>query len=269
MARYSNTGASTAVADSAVVVWTMIGHAGGGILNLEVANTGGKALTALAIELQDAPNGEWYSYIATTDWAAPTDNRFIRVSPAAPNTLAGAAKAHLVINVNAAYGVRVKAIAGAAGNATTVVACGSLVDAVAINNNVDVDSITITGSGLSTAANQETEIAALQAGNGNGLTFSRVAITQAEAGAVEVIAAAAGKVNRLHALVLTADAAGTVTIKRAATALTGAMPVAANGGLVIPFTADARGCLATAANEALNVVSATAKVFGYAVVSQQ
>ena len=111
---------------------------------------------------------------------------------------------------------------------------------------------------------------------GETVTFQTpVAITQAGAGYTTILALEADKIIYLHALVLTADAAGTVQIfyddDGAGTnevALTGAMPVAATGGFVIPFTANTNGCLRTASGKQLVLKSTVSKVFGYAVVSK-
>lgn len=112
---------------------------------------------------------------------------------------------------------------------------------------------------------------------GASLTFTRVVITQAGAGPVLLKAkGAAGTYNRLHALVVTMDAAGTLLIESnttdamdgTATALSGVIPIGTNGGVVIPFCAHKDGVLRAASGEALAIRSATGKVFGYAIVSQ-
>ena len=77
------------------------------------------------------------------------------------------------------------------------------------------------------------------------LDFSRVPIDQtASAGVTVLIAAAATKVNRLHMIVGTMAAGGTITIEDGdGTDLTGPIPVGANGGFVIPFESDPESCL--------------------------
>lgn len=111
---------------------------------------------------------------------------------------------------------------------------------------------------------------------GTDRTFSLVLITQAEATWHLLKAAVAGKTPVLHAILLTSDTANTtVTIQYAtesdgtgAAALTGAMTLADNGGFLIPFCADPRGCIdAGAAGRVLGFTSATGLVFGYAIVS--
>jgi len=109
---------------------------------------------------------------------------------------------------------------------------------------------------------------------GSGLTFSRVKIDQAAAGRVTLVAGAASKVARLHALVGTMGASGTVKIcydddgnGTGENDLTGDMDVAALGGLVIPFTRDPDGCLAAPVSKYLTLVTTGGDFNGYAVVS--
>jgi hypothetical protein len=117
-------------------------------------------------------------------------------------------------------------------------------------------------------------LTALQAANGNGRTFATVAVTQGAAGYLK-LGRTASKTTALHAMVVAADtAATTITIidndaddATTPTNLTGAIPVPQYGGFVLPFNADVRGCLVTASGNYLGLVSATGKVFGYAVVS--
>jgi len=111
---------------------------------------------------------------------------------------------------------------------------------------------------------------------GPDVTFQDpVKISQGAAGRTTILALEAGMVIRLHRLHLTADAAGTYYIAYdddgAGTnevALTGAYPVGANGGAPIRFERDAQSCPKTAAGKQLTIVSATAKVFGFAIVSK-
>ena len=117
---------------------------------------------------------------------------------------------------------------------------------------------------------------AAQAGNGNGLTFSRVVVTQAGDG-FKLLLKIQGehKTLRLHALVGTMDAAGTLLIESntaddgngTATALSGVIPLDNKAGMVIPFCADSRGCLASKEGGALGIRTVTGKFFGYAIVS--
>lgn len=125
-----------------------------------------------------------------------------------------------------------------------------------------------------TAAKQDILLSAIRLTNGNGLTFSCVAIQQAAAGFVLLKAKAFGKTLRLHALVGTMDADGTLRIDEAtaddgtgAVGLSGIMPLANKAGAVVPFNADARACLATTAGNSLGITTVTGGFHGYAVVS--
>ncbi len=106
-------------------------------------------------------------------------------------------------------------------------------------------------------------------------TFSRVVVTQAAAGFFALKALAAGKSPALHALIGTADTADTTLTIQSADAdvgtnpvgLSGAIELANSGGVVIPFTADVRGCLIAPAGKTLGFTTATGSFEGYAIVS--
>ena len=106
---------------------------------------------------------------------------------------------------------------------------------------------------------------------GVGLTFSRVKIDNASR--MTLLDPGSGKIARLHGLVLVAAAAATVKISYdddgAGTNevdLTGAMSLALNGGLVIPFEPSPEGCPQGIASKFLTLTPSAA-VDGYAVVS--
>jgi len=111
---------------------------------------------------------------------------------------------------------------------------------------------------------------------GSATTFQvPVKIDQGAAGITTILALEADKVIYLHALVGTMDVAGTVTISydddgagTNAVTLTGNMPVAATGGMVIPFTADTHGCLRTATAKQLTITTTGGSFDGYAIVSK-
>jgi len=104
--------------------------------------------------------------------------------------------------------------------------------------------------------------------------YQTVELTQAGAGLDTILAAVPGKTIRLHALVGTLDAAGTIKISYdddgAATNevdLSGAMPLAKNGGIPIHYVKDPHGCLATDVGKELTLTTTVGKFFGYAIVS--
>lgn len=89
----------------------------------------------------------------------------------------------------------------------------------------------------------------------------RAAISQTATASTALVAAVVGKKIRVLAITLMAAGATNVTILRAATAISGAMPLAANTG----FSADSMyGIFETAAGEALNMsMSASVQVSGF------
>jgi len=117
-------------------------------------------------------------------------------------------------------------------------------------------------------------LTALQTANGNGLTFSCVAIAQgATAGTTHLKAAVTSNYLRLHALIGTVAAAGTVTIQDTSSTpvvMVGGMTFAQNGGCVIPFNADARACTVTTVGKGIDLVTSGmgCGFNGYAIVSQ-
>ena len=131
-----------------------------------------------------------------------------------------------------------------------------------------------------TLASDDRVVAALEKlddASGSGLTYTRVKIDQAAAGRATLLEGAANKTQRLHALVGTMGASGTVTIAydndgagASQVTLTGNMPVAAYGGMVIPFCRDPAACLSTdgsATKRYLTIVTTGGAFDGYAVVS--
>lgn len=79
-----------------------------------------------------------------------------------------------------------------------------------------------------------------------------------------VVAAITGKVIKVHAVYTVASAANSVSFKSATTSLTGISALAANGGLVLPFSQV--GWFKTNAGEALNFTTTAAAATGVTVV---
>ena len=104
---------------------------------------------------------------------------------------------------------------------------------------------------------------------GYDLTMTRVKIDQtAAAGATALIAALASNYTRLHALIGTMEAAGTITIEDSdGTDLSGPMPTAANGGFNMPFEAHPDGVPITAVGKGISI-NTSQKFYGFAIVSQ-
>lgn len=79
-----------------------------------------------------------------------------------------------------------------------------------------------------------------------------------------VVAAIAGKSIRVHAVLTVAASANSVFFKSGATAISATSALAANGGLVLPFSES--GWFVTAAGEALNFTTSAAVATGVTVV---
>jgi hypothetical protein len=109
----------------------------------------------------------------------------------------------------------------------------------------------------------------------SALTFSTVVITESAAGIADLGVGASGEVVRLHKLVLTMRAQGTVTIgydddgaATNAVALTGAISLGAGGGILDDFGTDPREALTTVADKHLTITLGTAGGDGWAVISK-
>lgn len=96
-------------------------------------------------------------------------------------------------------------------------------------------------------------------------SISQAVITQGAAGSTDLVAApGAGLKIYVVSIVLVGDAGGTVKFQEnAATDLTGAIPLAANGGFVVLGNGIDPILQTNTANLKLNLVSGTAKVFGW------
>lgn len=120
-------------------------------------------------------------------------------------------------------------------------------------------------------------LTSIAAGGGSvAVTYDApVSIEQGSTPALLSLKTGAGtKVVRLHALVGTLHAAGTLKVSYADNAgtsnevdLTGEMTIAKNGGIPIHFIQNPEGCLKTAAGKFLTITSATGAFNGYAITS--
>ena len=95
-----------------------------GLVNLQVKNSHASlAFTGLRIQLKDHPDGEWYTFLADTDFAATdlSNMLFAAASGAtAVHLLAAADLANIHLRTNAAWAMRVQVKATAAGSAEVV-----------------------------------------------------------------------------------------------------------------------------------------------------
>ena len=104
-------------------------------------------------------------------------------------------------------------------------------------------------------------------GQKDDLPIKYAKITAASAADNEIVAAVAGKAIIVWNYTLISTSANTLTWKSATTAITGAMAVAANGGISTPDSN--RGLFITTAGEALNLAfSGATQVSGHITYSE-
>lgn len=88
----------------------------------------------------------------------------------------------------------------------------------------------------------------------------RVAVTTAASGATALVAAEEGRRIRVLAIVAISTLANSINLESGTTDITGIFPLAANGGLVLPYTE--QGWCETAEGEALNITMSVATSTG-------
>lgn len=88
----------------------------------------------------------------------------------------------------------------------------------------------------------------------------RKALTTASSGATELVAAEAGRRIRVLGMVAITTLANSINLESATTDITGIFPLAANGGLVLPYTE--QGWCETAEGVALNITMSVATSTG-------
>jgi hypothetical protein len=76
----------------------------GGIVSLEIANTGANPFTDFRIQRRDHVNGELYDYLTAAQITDLLNTNMVFFS-VDPSTLASGAKAHIVFRSNAAYSI--------------------------------------------------------------------------------------------------------------------------------------------------------------------
>jgi len=106
------------------------------------------------------------------------------------------------------------------------------------------------------------------------LEFSQVVINTTAGGVREILASATGKTARIHALHIGATGAGTVKLESGSSvgstdlaAVAGAVPIAANAHLSIPFERTVEGSFAGTAAKNIQISSTAAGLKGWATVS--
>lgn len=98
-------------------------------------------------------------------------------------------------------------------------------------------------------------------GQGKGLLFA--AISQGSAGTTQLVAAGASTKVKVVSYLIVLDVAGSFKFTDGAVDLTGAVPVAANGGAAIAGQPSAHLFETAAVNRPLNIVTVTGKAFGH------
>lgn len=91
-------------------------------------------------------------------------------------------------------------------------------------------------------------------------TVTSVLLDASASGATAIVAATPGRQIRVVSLAFVTTAANTVKLLSASTAITPGWPMAANGGMVLPY--NDHGWCQTAVNEALNVNLSAATATG-------
>jgi hypothetical protein len=99
----------------------------------------------------------------------------------------------------------------------------------------------------------------------NGKTISRYGVSQGSAGNTVIIAASPGNKHKVIGGVVSLSAAGSIKFLTASTDISGAMPLAANGGFVLPPSPHC-AWLETNENEALSYTTVTGLARGFLLV---
>ncbi len=100
--------------------------------------------------------------------------------------------------------------------------------------------------------------ASVKSNSGKNLTF--VPVAQGAAGSTVLMAAVTGKQHKIVSAFLVLDATGSIKFTDGSGDLCGAMPIAANGGFVLP--PGLNQYTETGSASALSLVTVTGKAFG-------
>ena len=77
--------------------------------SIEIENVGAVAFSDCELQVKDHVDGEWYTIITGAEWASTSTNWIRRVGPTVPNTLGATTLIHVLIDIGAAYGIRIRA----------------------------------------------------------------------------------------------------------------------------------------------------------------
>lgn len=75
-------------------------------LNVEVQNDAAADMVDLIVQLKDHPDGEWYGYLGSTDYASGDNSNMIFATSTTPDVTPAGEKTHMHIRVGAPYAVR-------------------------------------------------------------------------------------------------------------------------------------------------------------------
>jgi hypothetical protein len=133
--------------------------------------------------------------------------------------------------------------------------------AVSASNPLPVTGSFTPPVGGATEAEQEAQTALLTLINGKlgtarSTVLTPVVINTASSGDLALVAASGGNKARLYRLILVAGGITNITFKSAATALSGPIPLPANGSITLDFSGDP--WFTTATNEAFNLNNSAA-----------
>lgn len=88
----------------------VLGEEVGGVsrshLNIEIENAAAADMVDLIVQLKDHPDGEWYGYLGSTDYAGGDNSNMIFATSTTPDVTPAGEKTHMHIRVGAPYAVR-------------------------------------------------------------------------------------------------------------------------------------------------------------------
>lgn len=96
-----------AVDDSATTLVSVSLGGRGGLVNATVINAEPNDLAECELDLKDSASGEFYSYVAGTQWSDPNYSHLVEYASTSPASLAAGGTAHVRFRIGAAYAFRI------------------------------------------------------------------------------------------------------------------------------------------------------------------
>jgi len=115
--------AAVAVAVAATEIHTEVLSGLGGILNMEIENTGAVITTGFDVQLKDHKNGAWYDFLSDADFDAAVNASMLFATGTGPHELPADTVAHIIIRPWAAYALRI--LAHVAAGTTNIIVRGT------------------------------------------------------------------------------------------------------------------------------------------------